>query len=91
MILTLFKCRYLRNVSSALLFLKFSRIKKRTLDILVPRKLESATKVNRILQLRNVDVTGSTFYAPEGTSGGILKPHRPSVRQSVRPLQIVSQ
>ena len=35
------------------------------------------------------------FYAPEGTSGGILKSHRPSVclsvRQSVRPLQIVSQ
>ena len=31
------------------------------------------------------------FYAPEGTSGGILKSHRPSVRQSVRPLQTVSQ
>ena len=29
--------------------------------------------------------------APEATSGGILKSHRPSVRQSVRPLQIVSQ
>ena len=25
------------------------------------------------------------FYAPEGTSGGILKSHHPSVRQSVRP------
>ena len=24
------------------------------------------------------------FYAPEGTSGGILKSHRPSVRPSVR-------
>ena len=33
----------------------------------------------------------SVFYAPEGTSGGILKSHRPSVRQSVLPLQIVSQ
>ena len=35
------------------------------------------------------------YYAPEGTSGGILKSYRPSVcpsiRQSVRPLQIVSQ
>ena len=31
------------------------------------------------------------FYGPEGTSGGILKSHRPSVRLSVRPLQIVSQ
>ena len=35
------------------------------------------------------------YYAPEGTSGGILKSHRPSVRtsvrQSVRPLQLVSQ
>ena len=32
------------------------------------------------------------FYAPEGTSGGILKSNRPpSVRPSVRPLQIVSQ
>ena len=43
------------------------------------------------------------FYASEGTSGGILKSHRPSirpsvrpsvspsVRPSVRPLQIVSQ
>ena len=35
------------------------------------------------------------YYAPEGTSGGILKSHHPSVllsvRQSVRPLQIVSQ
>ena len=30
-------------------------------------------------------------YAPEGTSGGILKSHLPSVRQSVRSLQIVSQ
>ena len=26
-----------------------------------------------------------SFYVPEGTSGGILKSHRPSVRQSVRP------
>ena len=25
------------------------------------------------------------FYGPEGTSGGILKSHRPSVRLSVRP------
>ena len=35
------------------------------------------------------------YYAPEGTSGGIFKSNRPSVcpsvRQSVRPLQIVSQ
>ena len=31
------------------------------------------------------------FYAPEGTSGGILKSNCPSVRPSVRPLQIVSQ
>ena len=27
----------------------------------------------------------NVFYAPEGTSGGILKPNRPSVRLSVRP------
>ena len=38
-----------------------------------------------------VPVEGTNYYAPEGTSGGILKSHRPSVRQSVRPLQIVSQ
>ena len=32
------------------------------------------------------------FYAPEGTSGGILKLNRPSIcLPSVRPLQIVSQ
>ena len=35
------------------------------------------------------------FYAPEGTSGGILKWNRPSICPSVRPsvrlLQIVSQ
>ena len=34
-----------------------------------------------------VVVVVKAFYAPEGTSGGILKSHRPSVR----PLQIVSQ
>ena len=27
--------------------------------------------------------SGCTFYAPEGTSGGILKSHRPSVRPFV--------
>ena len=32
-----------------------------------------------------------SFLCPEGTSGGILKSPRPSVSQSVRPLQFVSQ
>ena len=31
------------------------------------------------------------FYTPKGTSGGILKSNRPSVCQSIPPLQIVSQ
>ena len=36
-----------------------------------------------ILQGKNKENI-TVFYAPEGTSGGILKSHRPSVRLSVR-------
>ena len=51
---------------------------------------------NKILTAKLLHFTlRKSFYAPEGTSGGILKSHRPSVRLSVRPsvspLQIVSQ
>ena len=42
-----------------------------------------------------VSIASFFFYAPKGTSGGILKSNRPSVCPSVRPsvrlLQIVSQ
>ena len=44
-----------------------------------------------LLVFRLINYGYLNFYAPEGTSGGILKSHRPSVRLSVRPLQIVSQ
>ena len=34
---------------------------------------------SRCFQRALINKRGMTFYAPEGTSGGILKSHRPSV------------
>ena len=51
-----------------------------------------STEVKYINEKKHTIVVNTTFrqecfYTPEGTSGGILKSHRPSVR----PLQIVSE
>ena len=47
-----------------------------------------STEVKYINEKKHTIVVNTTFrqeccYAPEGTSGGILKSHRPSVRPSV--------
>ena len=49
-------------------------------SVLIGIFLPVKTKIMIILQIHEYGF----FYAPKGTSGGILKSHRPSMRLSVR-------
>ena len=51
----------------------------------IPYQCKKRKKTPKLIQNTIMSAAMGFYYAPEGTSGGILKSHRPSVSPSVSP------